>query len=103
MKRTPVVFIGHGNPMHALHDNDYTRALGRLGRELGKPKAILCVSAHWLTEGTWATHMPKPKTIHDFHGFPQELFDIKYPAPGSPETAELARAVVTEPKIQLDD
>jgi 4,5-DOPA dioxygenase extradiol len=101
--RLPVLFIGHGSPMHALHDNAYTRALGRLGRELPRPKAVLCVSAHWLTEGTWATHMPAPKTIHDFHGFPQELFDVRYPAPGSPATAELVREVVKEPEVQLDD
>lgn len=99
----PVVFVGHGNPMHALHDNAYTRALARLGRELPRPEAIVCVSAHWMTEGTWVTHMRTPKTIHDFYGFPQELFEVRYPAPGSPETAELVRATVRAPRIQLDD
>lgn len=89
--------------MHALHDNAFTRTLARLGRELPRPTAVVCVSAHWLTEGTWATHMPKPDTIHDFHGFPQELFDVRYDAPGSPETAELVRAAVGDPGISLDD
>lgn len=103
MARLPVLFIGHGNPMHAVHDNAYTRAIARLGREIGRPKAIVCVSAHWMTEGTWVTHMPQPKTIHDFYGFPDELFKIQYPAPGNPELAQALRDAVKAPKIQLDD
>lgn len=99
----PVVFIGHGNPMNALHDNAFTKALARLGREIPAPKAVICISAHWLSEGTWVTHMLKPKTIHDFGGFPHELFEIEYPAPGSPQTAELLRDTIAEPKIFLDD
>jgi 4,5-DOPA dioxygenase extradiol len=102
-RRLPVLFLGHGNPMNAIEDNPFTRSLARLGLEIPRPKAILCVSAHWMTEGTWVTHMPQPKTIHDFYGFPQPLFDVRYPAPGDPRAAELVREVVREPKIQLDE
>lgn len=89
--------------MNAIEDNDFTEALRRLGQSIPKPKAILCVSAHWMTQGTWVTHMPKPRTIHDFGGFPQELFDVQYPALGSPGLAEQIQTLVRTPKIQLDD
>lgn len=98
----PVLFIGHGSPMNAIAQNEYTATLNKLGEALPRPKAILCVSAHWMTEGSWVTHMPKPKTIHDFYGFPQALFDVQYPAPGSPETAELIAELVKDPRINLD-
>ncbi|HEX4925761.1 MAG TPA: 4,5-DOPA dioxygenase extradiol [Bdellovibrionales bacterium] len=103
MKRAPVFFIGHGSPMNALETNDFTRALAGMRALYPAPKAILCISAHWMTEGTWVTHMPKPKTIHDFYGFPQALFDIQYPAPGSPETAKLVSASVSDPRVNLDN
>ncbi len=99
----PTIFIGHGSPMNAIADNEFTRSLSLLGKKLERPKAILCVSAHWMTEGTWITHMERPKTIHDFYGFPQPLFDIQYKAPGSPELAKDIRQEIMKAKIQLDD
>ncbi|MFZ9595969.1 MAG: 4,5-DOPA dioxygenase extradiol [Bdellovibrionia bacterium] len=98
----PVLFFGHGSPMNAISDNAYTRTLARVGRELPKPRAILCVSAHWMTEGTWVTGMDKPRTIHDFSGFPEDLFKVQYPAPGDPETAKQIASLVSDPKIHID-
>ncbi len=99
----PVLFIGHGSPMNAIANNPYTQTLARIGQEIPKPSAILCISAHWMTEGTWITHMQNPRTIHDFYGFPQALFDIQFPAPGSPMIAELVQKTVRSYDIQLDD
>lgn len=99
----PVVFIGHGNPMNALRDTPFTKALAQLGKDLPKPKAILCISAHWMSEGTFVTHMAQPKTIHDFHGFPRELFDVQYPAPGDPVVADYICAESKDPKIHPDN
>ena len=101
--RMPVIFIGHGSPMNAIEINAFTLSLQALGKNIPQPKAILCISAHWLTEGTWVTHMPHPKTIHDFYGFPEALFEIEYSAPGSPHIADLIISTVKKPKVHPDD
>jgi 4,5-DOPA dioxygenase extradiol len=99
----PVVFFGHGSPMNTLERNPYTESWRRLGSSIPRPKAILCVSAHWYTEGTAVTAMEKPKTIHDFYGFPQALFDVQYPAPGDPRLAARVRELLKPTDVQLDD
>jgi 4,5-DOPA dioxygenase extradiol len=110
--RMPVLFVGHGSPMNAIGDNAYRRSWQALGAEFGArypaPQLILCVSAHWLTRGGWyLTGMARPKTVHDFGGFPQELFDQQYPAPGAPQAAADIGRALRQPfsgtPIALDD
>lgn len=98
----PVLFIGHGSPMNGIEDNEFSRTWAKMGQEIIKPKAVLVISAHWLTQGTHITAMEEPKTIHDFGGFPQALFDVQYPAKGSPELATATAKLITSTDVGLD-
>ena len=99
----PVLFLGHGSPMNAIGENEFVHQWIEIGRSLPKPNAILCVSAHWETRGTFATSMEKPVTIHDFGGFPRKLFDVQYPAPGSPELAKETKRIINKTEVGLDE
>ncbi len=101
--KMPLLFVGHGNPMNAIEDNEFSKKWQSLGKELVKPQAILCVSAHWETRGTFVTAMEKPKTIHDFGGFPQALFDVEYPAPGNAVVAKQIKEEIKNTEIKLDE
>lgn len=101
-KPMPALFIGHGSPMNGIEDNAFSREWQALGREIPRPEVVLVISAHWLTRGTFITAMDKPRTIHDFGGFPDELFAVQYPAPGSPTMAETVRNTIQKTTVGLD-
>jgi 4,5-DOPA dioxygenase extradiol len=101
-KSMPVIFVGHGSPMNAIENNEFSKTWEGLGQRLPRPRAIVCVSAHWETNGSQVTAMDKPRTIHDFGGFPRELFEMQYPAPGSLETVNLLVNTIQSPEVKPD-
>ena len=103
MEKQPVLFIGHGHPINAIEKNDFTDFLTAFGKKLTKPKAILVVSAHWETEGTYVSTNPKPQTIYDFGNFHPDLFKIIYPASGSPEFAQLVLNILSKDNVKADN
>ena len=99
----PAIFFGHGNPMNAISDNVYSRGWAAVGAAVPRPEAVLCISAHWYLPATLVTAMPAPQTIHDFGGFPRQLFEVEYPAPGSPDLARRVQALLSPTQVGLDD
>jgi 4,5-DOPA dioxygenase extradiol len=102
-EQMPVLFVGHGSPMNAIEDNEFTAGFRTVAKDLPKPGAILCISAHWETRGTHVTAMEFPRTIHDFGGFPRALYEVRYPAPGSPSLASETKQIITKAEVGLDD
>ena len=101
-EKMPVLFLGHGSPMNAIEENQFVTGFRNLAKALPKPNAILCISAHWFTSGTKVTAMEIPRTIHDFGGFPQELFNVQYPAKGSPQLATVTQELLSPTAVELD-
>jgi 4,5-DOPA dioxygenase extradiol len=102
-QKMPVLFLGHGSPMNAIEENEFVTGFRDIGKDIPKPTAILVISAHWETKGTFVTAMEKPRTIHDFGGFPQALFNVQYPAPGSSDFAEETKRIIRKTQVGLDD
>ena len=100
--KMPLIFVGHGSPMNAIEDNEFTKNFRRIASEIEKPKVIICISAHWVTEGTKITAMKNPKTIYDFYGFPPELYEIKYPAKGDVKLAKKINELFSSINASLD-
>ena len=103
MPLMPAIFFGHGNPMNALLNNAYTERWSAIGKALARPKAILCISAHWYIPGAAVTLNTAPRTIHDFGGFPRELYEVQYPAPGDPELARRVQAMLAPIRVEFDE
>jgi 4,5-DOPA dioxygenase extradiol len=101
-EKMPVLFLGHGSPMNAIEENEFVAGFRNVRQTLPRPNAILCISAHWETRGTFVTAMEKPRTIHDFGGFPEKLYSVQYPAPGNPQLAEETKTLVKKTSIGLD-
>lgn len=101
--KMPAFFIGHGSPMNAIEDNEFVQQFKKLGEDIPTPQAIICVSAHWLTQGTKVTAMPHPRTIHDFGGFPRPLFEVQYPALGNRELAKTTQEILRPFEVELDE
>ena len=98
----PVLFLGHGSPMNAIEENEFVQGFRNVAKEIPVPAAVLCISAHWETKGTFVTAMEKPKTIHDFGGFPKELYQVQYPAPGNPDLAKETKSIVKKTDVGLN-
>jgi 4,5-DOPA dioxygenase extradiol len=103
MKPLPAIFLGHGNPMNTLMNSAWTEAWAAIGASIPRPRAVLCISAHWYLPGTCITAMPRPRTIHDFYGFPRELYSVQYPALGDPELAQRVQQLLAPLPVELDE
>lgn len=102
-EKMPVLFLGHGSPMNAIEENEFVTGFRNIGKDIPKPTAILVISAHWETKGTFVTAMERPRTIHDFGGFPQALFNVQYLAPGSPNLAKETKRIIHKTQVGLDE